>query len=201
MTWQERIARMLPGMQAQAVAGREQAAIFAEGAEEHGIKELLCSAEDFVRGDGGVFGTQTDEDFLPEIGVERVELIGEFSPDGFGIAEQGVEVAIAVIRDDASRAEQEDETPQQRGLAGESRGFKTLIGLLIRALVIEPRFPHGGDDDPVAREIDGVAIGLIDGGHASPGEGAVERIPRGEGVGPCICAKGQLAVRRESDEH
>ena len=46
----------------------------------------------------------------------------------------------------------------------------------MRAFVIEPRLAHGGDDDPVAREIDGVAVGLVHGGHAPPGERAVQRI-------------------------
>jgi hypothetical protein len=29
---------------------------------------------------------------------------------------------------------------------------------LVGALVIEPDFPHGGDEDPVTGEIDGVAV-------------------------------------------
>ena len=42
--------------------------------------------------------------------------------------------------------------------------------------MIQPRLPHGGDDDPVAGQIDGVAIGLVHGGHAPPRKRAVQRI-------------------------
>jgi hypothetical protein len=42
--------------------------------------------------------------------------------------------------------------------------------------VIEPDFPHGGDDEPIAQEIDGVAVALIDRGHFPAAEGDFQRI-------------------------
>jgi hypothetical protein len=50
----------------------------------------LNAAEDFLRGDGGVLAAQPGEHPLPDVRVERVELVGEFAPDGFGGAEQFV---------------------------------------------------------------------------------------------------------------
>ena len=113
---------------------------------------------------------------LADVGVEGVELVGEFAPDGFGGAEQLVEVAIAVFGHDAFGPEEEDKAFEQRGIAGQPGGLEAFVGVLRRAFVIQPRFPHGGDDDPVAREIDGVAIGLVHGGHAPPGKRVVQRI-------------------------
>jgi hypothetical protein len=46
--------------------------------------------ENFRRGDGGVLAAQAGKDALADVGVERVELVGEFAPDGFGSAEQFV---------------------------------------------------------------------------------------------------------------
>jgi hypothetical protein len=53
-------------------------------------------------------------------------------------------------------------------------GLEAFVGVLLRAFVIQARFPHGGHDDPVAREIDGVAIRLVHGGHAPPRKRAVQ---------------------------
>ena len=48
--------------------------------------------------------------------------------------------------------------------------------MLLQAFMIQACFPHGGDDDPVAGQIDGVAIGLVHGGHAPSGKRVVQRI-------------------------
>lgn len=44
--------------------------------------------------------------------------------------------------------------------------------------MIQPRLAHRCDDEPVARQVDGVAVGLIDGGYLAPGKRAVERVAR-----------------------
>ena len=44
--------------------------------------------------------------------------------------------------------------------------------------MIEPGLPHRRDDDPVARQVDGVAVALIDGRHLAAREGPVERVFR-----------------------
>ncbi len=62
-------------------------------------------------------------------------------------------------------------------LVHHNRKSKT-VGLLVGTFVIKPRLPHGGDDDPVTLEIDGVAVSLIDGGHAASGEGPLQWIAR-----------------------
>jgi len=70
--------------------GGQQAAVFAKGAEQNPVQQFLNAAEDFLRVDGGVLAAQPGEHPLPDVGVERVELVGEFAPDGFGGAEQFV---------------------------------------------------------------------------------------------------------------
>ena len=116
------------------------------------------------------------EDALADVGVEGVELVGERAPDGFRGAEQLVEVAFAVRGDDAFGPEEEDEAFEQGLIGGQADGLEAFVGLLVRAFVIQPRLAHGGDDDPVAREVDGVAVGLVHGGHAPPGKWAVQGI-------------------------
>src|SRR5882724_6909206 len=85
-------------------------------------------------------------------------------------------MAIAMGRGDAFGAQEEDKAFEQCGVSCQPNGFELLVSVLLRAFVIQPRFPHGGDDDPVAREIDRVAIGLVHGGHAPPGKRAIQRI-------------------------
>ena len=87
-------------------------------------------------------------------------------------------MAIPFGRHDALGPQQEDETLEQRGIGCEADGLETFEGVLIRAFVIQARLAHGGDDDPVAREIDGVAIRLIHCRHAAPGKRAVQRVAR-----------------------
>src|ERR1019366_330496 len=89
--------------------GGQQAAVLAKRTEQNTVQQLLNAAEDFLRGDGGVLAAQPTEHPLADVGVERIELVGKFAPDGFGGAEQLVEVAIAVLRDDAFGPEEEDE--------------------------------------------------------------------------------------------
>ena len=158
--------------------GREQAAVLAERAEEHAVEQPLRAAEDFPRGDGRIFGAQADENLLPDVRVERVKFVRQLASDGFGFAAQVVEVAVAGLRDDAGRAEEEDKASEQRGLSRQARGLEALVGLLVRPLVVEPGLAHRGDDDPVAREVDRVAVGLIDRRHPPPGKRAVQRIAR-----------------------
>jgi hypothetical protein len=42
--------------------------------------------------------------------------------------------------------------------------------------VVEPGLPHRRDDDPVAGQVDGVAVALIHGRHLAAQEGPVERV-------------------------
>ena len=62
------------------------------------------------------------------------------------------------------------------GLAGQAEGVQAFVGVLLGAFVIQAPLPHGGDDDPVAGQIDGGAIRLVHGGRAPPGKRAVHRI-------------------------
>ena len=61
-------------------------------------------------------------------------------------------------------------------VGGQADGLEAFVGVLLRAFVVEARLAHGGDDDPVAREIDGVAVGLVHGGHVPPRKRAVQGI-------------------------
>lgn len=42
--------------------------------------------------------------------------------------------------------------------------------------MVEPGFAHGGDDDPIALEIDRVAVALLHGGEAATSVRTIERI-------------------------
>jgi hypothetical protein len=70
--------------------GGQQTAVLAKGAEQDAVQQLLNAAEYFLRGDGGVLAAQAGEDSLADVRVGRVELVGEFAPDGLGGAEQFV---------------------------------------------------------------------------------------------------------------
>lgn len=48
-------------------------------------------------------------------------------------------------------------------VVGKLLGIEALVSLPIGALVIQPRLADRCDHDPVAGQVDGVAIGLIDG--------------------------------------
>ena len=87
-------------------------------------------------------------------------------------------MALAGCGHDAVGAEQEQESPQGGFVVGKLFGVESFVGLLVGALVIEPGLADRGDDDPVAGQIDGVAVALIDGRHSPAGEGPVERIAR-----------------------
>ena len=110
--------------------GGQQAAVFAKGAEQNAVEQLLGAAQDFRRSDGGVLAAEPGEHLLPDVRVERVELDGEFAPDGFGGAEQFVEMAIAVRRDNAFGSQEEDEPFEQGGIGGQPDGLEPFIGVL-----------------------------------------------------------------------
>ena len=113
--------------------GGEQAAVFAEGAEQDAVQQLLGAAQDFGRGDGGVLAAEAGEHALADVGVEGVELVGEFAPDGFGGAEQFVEVAIAVGGDDTFGPQEEDKAFEQGLVGGQADGLEAFVGVLLGA--------------------------------------------------------------------
>jgi hypothetical protein len=79
-------------------------------------------------------------------------------------------------RNDALRAKQENEAFEKRRIGGETGGFEAFVCVLLGTFVVQARFAHGRNDDPVAREIDGVTVSLVHGGHAAPCEWAVEGV-------------------------
>src|SRR6266446_10811755 len=74
------------------------------------------------------------------------------------------------------RAKEEDKLSQKVLVFSELDGIKRFEGELIRALVIEARLPHGGDDYPIAPKIDGVTIPLVNRGHPPASIWPVERV-------------------------
>ncbi len=155
---------------------RQQATVLAEGAEENAVQKSLCAAENFLGWNRGVIAAEPGEHSLADIRVLRVELNGEFTPNRFGGSEEFVEMALSTGGNDALRAEQENEAFEEDRIGGEARGFEAFVRVLLGTFVVQARFAHGGDDDPVAGEIDGVTVGLVHGRHAAACEGAVERI-------------------------
>ena len=73
---------------------------------------------------------------MPYVGVEGVELVGEFAPDGLGGAEQLVQVAIAVRGHHAFGPQEEDKAFEQNGIACQPGGLEAFVGVLRRAFVI-----------------------------------------------------------------
>ena len=167
---------------------REEAAIFAKRAEQNAVQEFLGAAQNFRRRDAGVFAAEACEHLLTDVSVEGVEAVGEFAADGFGGAKQFVEVTILMLRDDVLGAEEEDEAFEERGVGSQTDGFEAFVGVLLGAFVVKARLAHGGDDDPVAGEIDGVAIGLVHGGHSATGKGG------GQGDRGRLCLRGRRRI-------
>lgn len=118
------------------------------------------------------------EDGLPEMGVGGIELVGQLATDGFRFREEFMEMAGAGFRDHAPGTEQEDEALEEGGIFREADGFETFVGLLVGAFIIDADFPHGGDEDPIAGQIDGIAVTLIHSGHFPASECDFERIAR-----------------------
>ncbi len=109
-------------------------------------------------------------------GVAEVELLGQVLSDPLRFGQQLVEMAASRFGDHPGRAQQEDEPLQQGVAVGKLFGVEPLIGLLVRRLAVEASLPDRRNDDPIAREVDGVAVALIDGRAATAGKGAVQRV-------------------------
>ena len=57
--------------------GGQQAAVFAEGAEQHPVEQLLGATQHVVPGHVGVVAAEPLEGVLPHVGVAEVELLGQ----------------------------------------------------------------------------------------------------------------------------
>jgi hypothetical protein len=94
--------------------------------------------------------------------------------------QQVVQVTAPFQPRDPFGGQQKDELFKLALLLGQGHGIEQLERLLRRSLVIsiEAGMPDRGHDDPVAGQIDGIAVGLIDRGHFPAGKRAIERIFR-----------------------
>ena len=129
--------------------------------------------------DGRVRPAKVVEGIFPHVGVADVELLGQLAADLFRGIQQLVEVALAAWPGRPGAAPSRKTNRLSWAVVpGEGVGVEPLVGVLVRALVIEPGLPHRRDDDPVARQVDGVAITLVDRRHLPAGEGPVERVLR-----------------------
>lgn len=109
-----RIVGIVMGKRALEGIGGQQAAVFAKGAEQDAVQQLLGAAENFLRSDRGVLATQPGQHLLPDIRVEGVKLVGQFAPDGLGSLEQFIKRAVAFFRNNALRTQEEHEAFEQR---------------------------------------------------------------------------------------
>ena len=83
-------------------------------------------------------------------------------------------IPVVYWRDDPARTKKEGK-PLELGLVlGHRLSVKSLKRVLIRAFVVEPCFPHRGDNDLVARQVYRIPVSLIDGPQLPPGMGPVE---------------------------
>ena len=87
-------------------------------------------------------------------------------------------MAPAAIGNHPFRAQKEQEATQGGFTVGKLFGIESLVGLLVRSLVIQPSLSNRSNDNPIAGQVDGVAIALIDGRHSTAGIGPVERVAR-----------------------
>jgi len=158
--------------------GGQKPTVFAESTKQNAVEELLRAGEDLMRPDGRVRQAKMLEGILPHIGVADVKLLGQLAAYLFGSGQQLVEVALACGRNYTLGAENEDKPLELALVLGEGVGIEPLVGVLVRPLVIEPGLPHRRDDNPVAGQVDGVAVALIDSRHLAAQEGPVERVFR-----------------------
>ena len=156
----------------------EQAPVLAKCGEQHTVQDLLRGGKNGVAGFAGVDLAQRLKGFLPHVGIADVEILGQLLADLLGGGEQVVQMAAAMLRDDTLCAQEEDQLLEQRFVVGQFLGIEPLVGMLVASLAVEAGLANRRDDDPVAREVDGVAIALIHGRHATTGKGAVERVER-----------------------
>ena len=126
----------------------------------------------------GIRPAQAGERAPPGEGVVGVKLDGQLAADFLRLLKQRVEMARPVEWDHPARMEQEDELAELLVVLGQGLGVKTLKGLLVRSLVIEPGLADVRDDDPVAAQVDGVVKRLVDRRDFPAGERAVERVFR-----------------------
>lgn len=155
------------------VSGGKSPPFLAEGAEEDSVKELLRGSEDVVGRYYRVPAAEPGEGVLPHGGVLDVELLRQFLSRLLGGGLEGVEVAAPDQRHHPLRRKQEEELAEKVIVRGEPLGVKALVGVLVAALEVEPGLADGGDDDPVAGQVDGVVVTLLDRRHALPGKGTV----------------------------
>ena len=73
-------------------------------------------------------------------------------------------------------AQQEHEQPEQMLVVRQRFDVEPLVGPLVRAFVVQPNLPHRGDDDPIAGQVDRIAIALVHGGHLPSGKRPVQRV-------------------------
>ena len=156
----------------------QQPAVFAEGAEQHAVQQLLRGAQHVVPRHVRVVAAQLLEGVLPHVGVAQVELLGQVAADFLRFAQQRSQMAGTGGRHDPLGAQQEHEPPQVVLVVGQPLGVEQLVGVLVAAFVVQPDLADRGDDDPVAGQVDGVAVALVHGRHAAAGEGPVQRIFR-----------------------
>ncbi|HEY0553128.1 MAG TPA: hypothetical protein VGG20_02625 [Thermoanaerobaculia bacterium] len=187
---------MLEGFQES--LGGEQAAVLGEGDEEHPVEELLGIKEEDLGGHGRVGRAEPAEDVPPDSGVFGVVAPGELDARLLGRLEELVQMARARRRCDAVRAEEENELAERGLVPGQGLDVEALEGPLVVILVVEADLAEVGDQDPVAREIDGVAVGLVDGGHPPARERSIERIARSLSF---QCDQEAVAVAAELSDH
>ena len=106
--------------------------------------------------------------------------LGEQPPQGLGVARLeplvGDDAAqVAAGSEQAQAALEEVDVEVRHAVVG---GEALLEGALVRALVVEPHLAQVGDHDPVAGQVGGVAVALLDRRPPSPGERTVEGVTR-----------------------
>ena len=105
--------------------------------------------------------------------VIDIELLGQVAAYLLASASR-IKVALSRLRNHASSPQQEQESPEHSRC--ELFRIESFVGVLVCSLVIEPCLTYGCDNDPVAWQVDGITIALVNGGHTTTSIRSVERV-------------------------
>jgi hypothetical protein len=154
----------------------QELAVLGKGDEQDSIEQPLRGGEHQGRRHGRIRCQERLEQRAPEAGVLLVIVLGGGLAAARRLLEQRVQVRPDRWRHHAIGAQEEHE-PRVGALVGRQlRDREPLKGALGDALEVEPDLAEVGDQDPVARQVDRVAVGLV---HRRPGaasERSIERI-------------------------
>src|SRR4051794_21563460 len=118
------------------------------------------------------------ERILSHVRIENIELFGKLLADSLRCSQKLVEMAPTRCRHDSFHSEEKDELLELGLVFGKGLDVESLERVLVGCLGIEPRLTHRRDDYPIARQVDGVSVSLVNGRHLAADKRPVKRVFR-----------------------